>query len=326
MEFLQKALRLKFLLGVCVLLTIFSSQSLYANTTDNSNNQPYPDMRLYIFGHSLLVHQPTPSNEATVPHWMNLFADHVGSNFTVNGQFGFLMQHSNLPPISQWGFRGVDSSWDPDENLSAPARAQSFASADFTDFLLTAANFIQYQGPDSPYEGDNPGNKTPLDYTLQIIDWLEKYEPGANIYIYENWPEMAAFGDFPVNRKQFDKYNDYVLGDFHQWWVSYYEALREARPSATIKMVPVGPIITGLLTETPLKAIPIEELYEDSAPHGRPNIYFLASLITHMAMNDRKALSDFEPPMTIHQLIRDDMSTVVNYIWDKLEQYNASLK
>lgn len=326
---LRKSFTPKLSSFISLMMVLLFSHSILAEVSSSNQAQKPKDMRLFIFGHSLIVHQssqnPTPSNETTVPHWMHLLSEHVGSKLTVNGQFGFLMQHSDLPPRSIWGFDLVASNWEPEDNLTAAQKAQSFARADFTDFLITAGNFIQYQGPNRPYDGDNPNKKSPVSATLDIVDWLNIQEPNANIYIYENWPDMGPYGEHPASSKDFAKYNVFTRGEFHVWWENYFHALKKARPSSNIKMIPVGPIISGLLTETALSRIPVEELYEDNAPHGRPNIYFLASLITHMAMNGEIAPADYTPPDIIHELIRNNMKVTINYIWKELKATDYGL-
>jgi hypothetical protein len=301
-----------------------------SQAASSKSTQKPDEMRMFVFGHSLIVHQPPQkkpnSNETTIPHWMHLLSEHEGARLTVNGQFGFLLQHSELPPRSNWRFDLVASSWDPADNLSAAAKERSFANANFTDFLITAANFIQYQGPDRPYDGKNPSKKSPVSATLEIIDWLNIQEPNADIYIYENWPDMASYGDYPASSKEFARYNAFTRGEFHQWWENYYAALIKARPSSKIKMIPVGPIIAGLMTDTELRGLSVAELYEDNAPHGRPNIYFLASLITHMAMNGSMAPLDYAPPEVIHKLIRNNMSTIIKYIWNDLNASDYGLE
>ncbi|MFS4491750.1 hypothetical protein [Maribacter sp. 2308TA10-17] len=299
-----------------------SDDSGDTNDTDNSSsgNPLTTNLRTFIFGHSLIVHDPpliaTPSNETTVPHWMAELSTAAGFDYAISGQYGFLPQHANLPPIAQWGFDRAEGAWDSD--------VQSFADANFNSILLTAGNFIQYQSASMPYDGDNPNNATPISATLEILDWVEQQEPGTSIYIYENWPDMAGFlnNGVPASTTEFAAYNDYTLGDFHNWWLNYHDTIRTQRPDLNVKMIPIGPIISKLLTETNLSGIPFSELYEDDAPHGRPTLYFLASLITYMGMYGVETPSDYQVPDTVHVLVQDNYGTIVDSIWDELENFN----
>lgn len=291
-----------------------------SETDENNSNDPLStNLRTFIFGHSLIVHDPpaipTPSNETTVPHWMAALSSAAGYDYAVSGQYGFLPQHANLPPFAQWGFENVVGAWESD--------TEAFSEADFNSILLTAGNFIQYQPATAPYDGDNPNNSSPVEATLEIFDWVEQQESGTAIYIYENWPDMAGFlnNGIPASATEFENYNDYTLGEFHNWWLNYHDTIREQRPDLNVKMIPVGPIISRLLTETELANIPFSELYEDDAPHGRPTIYFLASLVTYMAMYGVEAPSGFQVPSTVNEIVQTNYETTVDFIWNELNDF-----
>ncbi|MEO1628544.1 MAG: T9SS C-terminal target domain-containing protein, partial [Bacteroidota bacterium] len=169
-------------------------------------------VRMFLFGHSLLDHRPpinpTPSDETTVAHWLHLLSQDQGEFYGATGQYGFLPQHANLPPIAQWGYDIVPPVWDSD--------LEPFADADFTTVLITAANFAQWQGADQPIPGQ--GGMTTVSATETIMDWVTAQEPSATIYIYENWPDMASFisgPGFPPTSSEFLAYNNYTTGGFH---------------------------------------------------------------------------------------------------------------
>lgn len=287
---------------------------------DKSTNDPtVTNMRSYIFGHSLILHA-TETDETTVPHWMYLLSQASGLSYSVAGQYGFLRNHANLPPNAQWGFNIVPSAWEEEEDGTRAA----FDEVGFTTILLTAGNFIQYQPATVPYDGDNPGDITPMEATLDIIDWVNARAPEATIFIYENWPDMGGFvSGFPATTEEFAAYNNYTLNSFHQWWLDYHDGLMFARPDIDIKMFPVGPIIARLLTETNLRNIPIADLYEDDAPHGRPTIYFLAALITYMATYGVQAPADFQIQSdNVHPLVQQNYASTVDFIWTELQGFN----
>ncbi len=278
---------------------------------------------MYIFGHSLIVHDPpampTPSDETTVPHWFYLLGQSSGKNYEVAGQYGFLPQHADLPPISQWGFDSVPPAWDSDN--------MPFPDADFSHILLTAANFIQYQPAHYPYDGGN-GVESPLSATLEIFDWVQLQQDSLSLYVYENWPDMAPFlsnGSFPPTESELASYHAFTLGTFNDWWIEYHDSLLVARPSDSIRMIPVGPVIAGLLTETTLSQIAVTDLYEDDAPHGKPTIYFLAGLITYMGVYQEIAPFDYPVPDIVDSIVVQNFPEVVNYAWNKLLDFNDSL-
>ncbi|TGV04651.1 T9SS type A sorting domain-containing protein [Flavivirga rizhaonensis] len=280
----------------------------------NINVFAQQDKTMYVFGHSLIVHA-TSSDETTVPHWVYLLAEEAGSSVSVSGQYGFLPQHDNLPPIAQWGFDIVTPAWDSD--------TQNFSEANFDTILLTAGNFVQGQPSNMLYYGDP--DTSPLSATLTILDWIENEAPNAITYIYENWPDMAPFiagESFPPSVSEFQNYNTYTEGDFHDWWIEYHDFVQAERPTEDVRMIPVGPILSKLLSQSPLNQIPILDLYEDNAPHGRPTLYFLASLITYMAIYEEKAPVSFNIPNTVNALVENNFQNTIDFIWGELLRFN----
>ncbi|MFK7787804.1 MAG: hypothetical protein AB8B56_21965 [Crocinitomicaceae bacterium] len=158
------------LLTVCIHVNTFSQDTL----------------KTFIFGHSLINHEAqvniTPSQETSVPHWFHFLAEEAGYNYAVSGQYGFLPQHANLPPIAQWGFDYAAPAWDSDNF--------PFSYPNFDNILITPGNFIQWQGPSVDYYNDT---LSPLDYTNQIFDWVNAEEDSLTLYVYENWPDMGGF-------------------------------------------------------------------------------------------------------------------------------------
>lgn len=274
------------------------------------------NVRSFIFGHSLIHHEfqvnVTPSQETSVPHWFHFLAEEAGHDYAVGGQYGFLPQHVNLPPIAQWGFDFVDGAWDSDN--------EPFSNADFNNILITPGNFIQWQAPHENYPSES---LSPLDATKTIFDWCIPQEDSLTFYVYENWPDMAPYlnNGFPPSNSEWNDFNDYLNDDFHNWFLEYHDSLIINYPNLCIKMIPVGPIISKLLFQEPFNQIPINSLYEDDAPHGRPTVYFLAALSTYMAMYEEKAPSSFLPPSIIHPTIIDNYQTVVDFIWDELVDF-----
>ncbi|MDM3870624.1 hypothetical protein QSV34_04595 [Porticoccus sp. W117] len=274
----------------------------------------------YLFGHSLINHvspeAPAGNNETSVPHWLQKLAKAAGNKYYTAGQYGFLRNHAELPPKSQWGFSEVPTAWDPDLN------GESFSDVGFTSVILTAANFIQYQSPNTPFDGDNPTRSTPLTSTLEIIDWISLHSPSSDIYIYENWPDMAQYiSSFPPSKREFSRYHAKTLGEFHEWWIQYQDQIREARPQKQVKMLPVGPVIASVLQLDPLNTIPATELYEDDAPHGKPTIYFLAALVTYMGIYGEQSPDNLKIPSSIHPLVKEHYQNISQHIWNQLSLY-----
>jgi hypothetical protein len=269
------------------------------------------DIRVYIFGNSLIHHQ-TPSDETTVPHWLHHLALAAGKTFAVDGQWGFLRNfEKDLPPIDQWSFKQAKGVWNRDN--------AAFAKAGFNAIMVNPANFIQYQPADRPYDGDNPNNQTPLGATLALFDWLEAQTPGQTYYIYEGWADMGTFADpVPDDASDLENYHAFNTGDYHAWYEDYVRRIKESRPGLDVNLIPVASVLSKLLTETELKDLQPSDLYSDTAPHGTNNTYFLAAVITYTALYGEQAPDAFTPPDSLHPLIRENYNAIAGRVCSEL--------
>lgn len=278
------------------------------------------DIRLYTFGHSLINHAlpitPIPSDETTIAHWIHDISQAAGHGFAAGGQYGFLTSHDDLPPNANWGYDNVPAVWEGD--------TQSFSEANINTILLTAANFIQGQPANQPHPVDL--STTAVQSTQAIFDWVHEnslQQSNVTFYIYENWPEMdlqSAFPPTPPTQVEIDNFHQLTLNNFNDWWIDYDALIRASRPQYAIELIPVGPIISKLLTDIIPNQIPFPELYEDSAPHGRATLYFLAAMITYMAIYNENIPSNYMPDTIVHPVIRNNLAQIRNFIWSQLEQ------
>ncbi len=306
-----------------VLIILFISSILLSCSNEKGdNNEPVPsipissDVRTFIFGNSLVSHLEqvniTPSQETSVPHWMFLLSQSAGTTYSASGQFGFLTNHRNLPPDVNMNFDLISPPWNNDQ--------EDFGDADFNSVWLTPANFTQFQPPTENYFDES---FSPVDASIDVFDWVSQQEPGINLYIYEGWPDMAPFiNSFPPDFDELAEYHAYTIGDFHDWFIILHDELLERRPELNIKMIPVGPVLQRILTETPLSEVEILEIYEDDAPHGRATLYFLASMITYHAMYRTAAPEAFQIPEIVHVAVVENYSTIRQIIEEELEQFN----
>lgn len=295
-----------YLLFLCFLLLSSSSFS----QTDS--------IRLFVFGHSLIDHRPpaipTPSDETSILHWMQEIAEEAGYGFAAGGQYGFLPQHDNLPPISQWGYDQVPGVWDMD--------VEAFSAAEINTIMLTAANFIQYQPAHLAHPIDN--STSVLQSTETIFDWVDQEEDSVRFYIYANWPEMDLQNAFPPNLPQASEILDFhnqTTGSFLDWWVEYQDSMLLSRPQFQVRLIPVGPIISKILRDLLPGQIPFNELYEDSDPHGRASLYFLAGMITYMAIYEEEMPATYMPGTIVHQVIRDSLLSIREFMWNELNAF-----
>lgn len=282
--------------------------------------------RLFVFGHSLIDHRPpaiaTPSDETTVPHWLQLFAQEAGHTIAAGGQYGFLPSHraniinGNVQP--QWGYDIVPGVWDIDN--------ETFAEANMTSVMITIANFIQNDLLPTDDYYNEPAGVTPISTTEYIFNWADQLEPGARYFIYENWPETnlaVPNPTYPISSAQFDTYNAYTQGDFHDWWIDLHDAVLANRPDLNIRMIPVGPTLAKLFGSNLADQVPYTELYEDLDPHGRATLYFLAAMVTYAALYQEQPPATFVVPSIVHEDIRNNYAAVSTFIWDELQAFNT---
>ncbi len=289
---------------------------------------PVESVYQYIFGHSLInwyphdIPQPYPPlNHTSTPYWVYQFATSAGLHYAVDGRFGFHPDYvRDWPPHDGWGFDGV------------PVRREGpfdFATAGFDNVMFTAMNFAQWRRPHEPLPWDGPGSSGPsmIEYSIQLIDQIRDLAGPVPILIYENWPDMGAYWQdtgsinrpIPPTEAELAAYYEYALGDFQDWWLELHDGIRARRPA--VYSIPVGGIMMRLLSETVLREIPPLELFYDPAPHGTPNLYFLAAMVHYTAMFNAPVPTHYRAPAHIHPLIRENMSFLNDFIRRGLHEH-----
>lgn len=262
------------------------------------------DARVYFFGNSLINHLGG-GDQTSVPYWLGQMAQEAGVGFAADGQWGFLRDFTRAgDPLANWSFAGVPSAW--------PGRTVPFEEADLTHIVVNPANFIQYQAPDVPYDGDNPEGVSALSAMLELLETRGGARP---LLIYEGWAEMAAVtGRFPPRARGLRKYHAHNMGVYHDWYVTLLAQMRAAAPEARLRLVPVAQRLSQLLSAAPLKDVPVEALYLDDAPHGTPTLYFLAALILYPALYDSPPPAQMRLPETIHPLVANNLEGILAQI------------
>ncbi|MFT4533453.1 MAG: hypothetical protein ACJA1A_001131 [Saprospiraceae bacterium] len=288
---------------ISLLFLLVFSQQLTAQSSIQS----------HMMGHSLMDHASS-TQQTKIAYWINQLALEDSNVYESAGQFGGIWQFANFNPTTQWGSPSVPASWDED--------FEAYANADLNNFMFTIYNYVQDLPPDVVYY-TLPSSV--LTASERLVDSVKLYQGDNNIFIYENWPDMGPFADenpFNPTTQEFDDYNDYTLGDFHDWWIDLHDLILTSRPTCNIRMIPVGPMIAEMMGTAPYNTIPANQLYEDNAPHGRETIYFLAGLATYMAIYGEKAPSTYIPPNTVLPEIVNNYATIVDDFWDYMVTFN----
>ncbi len=265
-----------------------------------------------MMGHSLMDHS-SPTEQTKIAYWIHELATEAGNIYEYSGQFGSIWDFAEFDPQSNWGSLGIPKSWD--------AEIESYAEADLNNFMFTIFNFVQDLAPDVIYY-DLPSSV--LTASERLVDSVHLYQATNDIFIYENWPDMAPFtAEEPFNptAAEYANYNNYTLGDFHTWWLDLHDLIRVSKPDYNILMIPVGPVIAELMSTAPYNSIPAIDLYEDNAPHGRASIYFLAGLASYMAIYGEQAPSSYNVPSTVLPLIANNYTSIADDFWEYFQNF-----
>ncbi|WP_204112520.1 calcium-binding protein [Shimia biformata] len=262
------------------------------------------ELKVYFFGNSLINHvSDTP--ETTVPYWLSRMAQADGNSFRSDGQFGFMRDHAaDDRPRADWRIDGADQAWG--------RQYRNFADVGYDVVVTNPANFIQYQPPDRPYDGDNPTGASPLSATLALFDRMNGTEGIKRFVIYEGWADMGPFvRGFPPSTRQLARYHAFNAGEYHDWYQTFVADLRAARPDYTINMIPVARVLAQTLADPQLDGIDVRDLYLDDAPHGTATLYLLAAAITYVGLFHDAPPLDMVLPDSIHPLVRENWGAIV---------------
>ncbi|MDQ2093172.1 calcium-binding protein [Rhodalgimonas zhirmunskyi] len=260
------------------------------------------ERKIYFFGNSLINHLDG-GDETAVPTWLARMARAGGHRFGADGQWGFLRDFLKGPQPN-WSFRQVQPVWDG---------RVPFGQVGWDAIVVNPANFIQYQAPEAPYDGDNPDGTSPLSALIGLIDAHE----GVPFYVYEGWAEMTE--GFPPSKRKFRRYNVRNMGVYHAWYADWVEKARAARPGRDIRLIPVAQVLSKLFTEGPLREIDPKLLYVDGDPHGTPTLYLLAAAVTYTALYGEPAPAGMDLPGEIAGEVRLNWPAITRAIAGDLQ-------
>ena len=105
-----------------------------------------------------------------------------------------------------------------------------------------------------------------------------------------------------------------MTGDWHNWWVSLYEIVREARPDLSIRLISVGPQIAKLIADLGLDDLRAEDLFTDESGHGSPTLYFLAATIHYAALFGTPPETGFDLPSSVHPEVASNYADLVDWL------------
>ncbi|MGR3493679.1 calcium-binding protein [Citreimonas sp.] len=259
--------------------------------------------RTYFFGNSLVYQLAEEAPHRTsVPYWVGQLARAAGKDFAADGQWGFLRNFANdLPPRPNWAFPGVADAW--------PRHDTGLGAQQIDSVVVTPANFIQFQKPDAPYQGDDV---SPLGAVLTVLDHVAADAPGARLYFYEGWADMGPVtGGYPPQQPGYGRYIEMNATAHPAWYDDLEAAIARARPGMGVTRIPTAQVLARLLGPGGLlEGIDPQALFADAAPHGTPGLYLLAGMVTYAALFDAPPPVGFPVPDDIPAPIRENYAAI----------------
>lgn len=263
--------------------------------------------KVYVFGNSL-IHHSLESEKTTVPYWLGHFAKRQGKDLQLDGQSGFLRNYvDDLPPTANWWFSNVKPAWN--------RTFRRFEDVGYSHIMMNPTNFVQYQSADQRYDRNDPDSPSPLSVSVDLLDQVARQK---EVLLYEGWADLAAFSSrFPPRKRPLRKYHAYNIGDYHDWYVDYVNALQAQLPHSKITLVPVARILSRAFTETSLRELEATDIYIDDAPHGTISLYFLAAIPVYAQLfGELPDVGDVAPE--VHPLIKTHFAEFLQIVVEEM--------
>lgn len=276
----------------------------------------------YALAHSLWQHGTFDYHTG---EWLARFANHAGKRSTWSGRFGQLETHAGIVPIKGWTESNAQLGY-PSSKPVDVWTSGNWGRVKWDHVMTTPWNFAQ----NSTAYDTRPD---PLSYALDVVDFWISDAPQAKKFIFEHWPETGAqAGTRPgpdLSQADWITYWEYTRGAYHTWFLNFQNQINTDRPTADIRMIPVGPVLADLfLEESYMSSVSSTDYFEDDAPHGLPALYFLSAMVFYRQMYGVNVESSYSIPTTtpvnIPPAIRDNFSSIINFIEARLTYYNEN--
>ncbi|MEM9058957.1 MAG: hypothetical protein AAGD13_00720 [Pseudomonadota bacterium] len=286
--------------------------------------------------HSLTVHAAhaewdnTTWNRTSYPYWVQQFVDADGDAWQFNGTFGFVSEEwaagvfdvansRYLPPDPFGIFLGEADQKDGNSFNTWP----EFVAAGFSDIVIgNVHNFIYASDPDTVGQLGAEG-VSPVDAASNLYVGYETNAPGSAYHYYNHWIQGHLYWSAPADPTgpERDAWNADNGGLYAQWHDDVILHVREDNPALTIGYIDVARVMSNVLAQAPMSAVPSSDLFDDSAPHGEPTLYWLAAAIWYRFVYgaDAPAISNADLVLSV-----SDQATVVSQINARVTALSAS--
>ncbi|MBM4151510.1 MAG: T9SS type A sorting domain-containing protein [Ignavibacteria bacterium] len=172
------------------------------------------------------------------------------------------------------------------------------------------------------------------DSIASIFNWLNANDPGVNLYLYECWPKIEK--NYIMNGKdwslstgkapssaQWVNYLNYATGNSNGFWKDLQDSLIKKAGIVNTKLIPSSMICAKLWRQGGLLSdMPVDSIFEDLGPHGKPSSYFLTAMIVYSAQHKKSPVKPFASHPQIDQRILDRFSDISALIMTELNAFN----
>jgi len=284
--------------------------------------------------HSLWKHAALGSDAhpgTSVGNWVYRMAQQApngGNDIGVCGSFRSLRQAESIPP----NMHVVDD--------EVPYRymnnyVQTWTGANQMDVMfMVPDNFASH----SVDPGAPSGFGLPVAqdlFSAGISQW-EANAPKAGRYyaIYNSWPHLQQSGiptytDEDVSAltpAHIATWINYALNTFAPWYDLLISRMQGILPGVEIRNWDVCRPLVLAMRDTAVGDVPITEMFEDYAPHGRATCYFVVAIAQYIHFFNEKPPANLQfnwpdqadPTRRVHAAVVNNYQSIVDYIWGVL--------
>ena len=285
----------------------------------------------YYYAHSLIWHKKETNSQANIPFWLAELEKAAGDKCLTSGKHVAIHwdpPSAKIPPPHSWSFSFSNHG-------SAMTPNGPYVAGKHDHVVLTYMNWeiIYDWGASIGLRNPNTIHKA-TDSIAVIFSWLNKNDPGIFLNLYECWPKIEknyimggqdwslSTGNAPSSA-QWVKYLNYATGNSNGFWKDLQDSLIKKAGIVNTKLIPSSMICAKLWRQGGLLSdMPVDSIFEDLGPHGKPSSYFLTAMIVYSAQHKKPPVKPFASHPQIDQRILDRFSSIGSFIMSELTAFN----
>jgi len=285
----------------------------------------------YYYAHSLIWHKKETNSQANIPFWLAELEKAAGDKCLTSGKHVAIHwdpRSAKIPPPHSWSFSFSNHG-------SAMTPDGPYVAGKHDHVVLTYMNWeiIYDWGASIGLRNPNTIHKA-TDSIAVIFSWLNKNDPGIFLNLYECWPKIETnyimggqdwkpgTGKAPSSA-QWVNYLNYATGSSNGFWKDLQDSLIRKAGIVNTKLIPSSMICAKLWRQGGiLSDMPVDSIFVDLGPHGKPSSYFLAAMIVYSAQHKKPPVKPFASHPQIDQRILDRFSDISAFIMTELKAFN----